>query len=147
MTAVMSTSLNVVRLAAGGEDVVLGEAAVLAGAADLGRIDAELEDEAADGGREGEVAPLPFLIVADLDILAGAVGVDRGGGQAAPASIRAITAPTATVSPSLTSCSPIVPATGDGTSTATLSVSRLAIGSSAFTPSPRFFRHLPRVAL
>jgi hypothetical protein len=57
-----------------------------------------------------------------------------------------MTAPTATVSPSLTSCSPITPATGEGTSTATLSVSRLAIGSSAFTGSPGFFSHWPSVA-
>jgi hypothetical protein len=34
-----------------------------------------------------------------------------------------------------------VPATGDGTSTLTLSVSRLAIGSSAATASPGFFSH------
>ena len=52
-----------------------------------------------------------------------------------------MTAPTSTVSPSLTSCSLSVPATGDGTSTATLSVSRLAIGSSAATASPGFFSH------
>jgi 2-oxoglutarate dehydrogenase E1 component len=38
------------------------------------------------------------------------------------------------------------PATGDGTSTATLSVSRLAIGSSALTGSPGFLIHWPRVA-
>jgi hypothetical protein len=38
----------------------------------------------------------------------------------------------------------IVPATGEGTSTATLSVSRLAIGSSAATASPGFFSHWPR---
>src|SRR3546814_7771162 len=60
--------------------------------------------------------------------------------------MRAMSAPTSTVSPSLTTCSPIVPATGDGTSTATLSVSRLAMGSSAFTASPGFFSHWPRVA-
>src|SRR5207342_2919792 len=51
------------------------------------------------------------------------------------------TAPTATLSPSLTSCSVSTPATGDGTSTLTLSVSRLAIGSSAATASPGFFSH------
>jgi hypothetical protein len=59
--------------------------------------------------------------------------------------MRAITAPTATVSPSLTSVSAITPATGDGTSTLTLSVSRLAIGSSAATASPGFFSHCASV--
>src|SRR5438270_2950060 len=55
--------------------------------------------------------------------------------------MRAMTAPTATVSPSPTNCSVSTPATGDGTSTLTLSVSRLAIGSSAATASPGFFSH------
>src|SRR3954447_21140201 len=55
--------------------------------------------------------------------------------------MRAITAPTATLSPSWTSCSVSTPATGDGTSTLTLSVSRLAIGSSWATASPGFFSH------
>src|SRR5687767_15464026 len=36
--------------------------------------------------------------------------------------------------------------TGEGTSTATLSVSRLATGSSALTASPGFFSHWPSVA-
>ena len=62
------------------------------------------------------------------------------------ASIVAITAPTATVSPTLTACWPITPATGDGTSTATLSVSRLAIGSSASPASPGCLSHSPSVA-
>ena len=69
----------------------------------------------------------------------------RSGRSAAatapPSPIRAITAPTATVSPSLNNCSASMPATGDGTSTATLSVSRLAIGSSSATASPGFFSH------
>ena len=68
---------------------------------------------------------------------------------AAPAvafsSIRAMAAPTATVSPSATSCSVRTPATGAGTSTLTLSVSRLAIGSSAATASPGFFSHCASV--
>src|SRR6476469_8557200 len=59
----------------------------------------------------------------------------------APASIRAISAPTATVSPSLTSCSVSTPPTGEGTSTVTLSVSKLAIGSSSATASPGCFNH------
>jgi hypothetical protein len=51
-----------------------------------------------------------------------------------------------TVSPTLTACWPIVPATGDGTSTETLSVSSAAIGSSAATGSPGCFSHSPSVA-
>ena len=73
-------------------------------------------------------------------------GCRRRRQQSRSRSIRAITAPTATVSPTLTSCSPITPATGEGTSTATLSVSRLAIGSSAATGSPGCFSHSPSVA-
>src|SRR5687767_8398043 len=61
-------------------------------------------------------------------------------------SIVAITAPTSTVSPAWTRYSPITPATGAGTSTATLSVSRLAIGSSSLTGSPGFLSHSPIVA-
>jgi hypothetical protein len=57
----------------------------------------------------------------------------------------AITAPTSTVSPTSAFNSPITPATGEGTSTATLSVSRLAIGSSTATASPGFFSHSPIV--
>src|SRR3546814_20853021 len=57
-----------------------------------------------------------------------------------------MTAPTLTVSPTATTCCPITPATGDGTSTATLSVSRLAIGSSTATASPGCFSHSPIVA-
>src|SRR5438270_1710029 len=59
--------------------------------------------------------------------------------------MRAMTAPTATVSPSPTNCSVSTPATGDGTSTLTLSVSRLAIGSSAATASPGFLSHCANV--
>src|SRR5690606_26612964 len=61
-------------------------------------------------------------------------------------SMSAITAPTSTVSPTATFCSPITPATGAGTSIATLSVSRLAMGSSSFTGSPGFLSHSPIVA-
>ena len=52
-----------------------------------------------------------------------------------------MTAPTSTVSPSFASASVRTPAIGEGTSTLTLSVSRLAIGSSAATASPGFFSH------
>ena len=78
-----------------------------------------------------------------------AASLAAGAGAAlfpSPASIVAITAPTLTVSPTATTCWPITPATGDGTSTATLSVSRLAIGSSTATGSPGCFSHSPIVA-
>ena len=83
---------------------------------------------------------------------ASVLGVSAGAGAAAgaalpsPASIVAIIPPTWTVSPTCTACSPITPATGLGTSTETLSVSRLAIGSSAATASPGCFSHSPSVA-
>jgi hypothetical protein len=74
-------------------------------------------------------------------------GAGAGAAAAAPfVSIRAITAPTATLAPSATNCSPITPADGAFTSTATLSVSRLASGSSAATASPGCFSHWPSVA-
>ncbi len=65
---------------------------------------------------------------------------------AAPASILAITAPTPMVSPSATSKLLMTPATGDGTSTLTLSVSSSTIASSAATLSPTFFMNWPTVA-
>ena len=72
-----------------------------------------------------------------------------GGAGAAAAfplsSTRAITAPTATVSPALTSCSASTPATGEVTSTLTLSVSSSAIPSSAATASPGFLSQLASV--
>ena len=64
-----------------------------------------------------------------------------GAGALAPSSMIAITAPTSTVSPTATTCCDITPATGEGTSTATLSVSRLAIGSSTATASPGCLSH------
>jgi len=92
-------------------------------------------DDPGDGGRG--LCRLAFRV--------GGAGV--GAAAAEPlASIRAITAPTETFSPSGTSCSPITPAAGALTSTATLSVSRLAIGSSAATASPGCFSHWPKVA-
>ena len=83
-----------------------------------------LEHDPADRGRQGEMRAVVFLafaglVGAELDILARALRVDRDGGRRRllrpaavagippPLSIRAITAPTATVSPSATSCSPI----------------------------------------
>jgi hypothetical protein len=78
-----------------------------------------------------------------------AAGAAAGAGAAAvepTASIVAITAPTVTVSPSLANCAPITPAAGAVTSTATLSVSRLAIASSSATASPGCFSHLPMLA-
>src|SRR5215218_1567480 len=92
-------------------------------------------------------SPAPAgLVVASAASLAG----DEAGGASAAAavtfsSMRAMTAPTATVSPSLTSVSLSTPADGDGTSTLTLSVSSVAMGSSAATASPGFFSHCASV--
>ena len=74
-----------------------------------------------------------------------AAGAGAGTAAAAPdpASTVVISAPTFTVSPSFTRCAPITPATGDITSIATLSVSRLAMGSSTATASPGCLSHWP----
>ena len=93
---------------------------------------------------EGGGAAASWAGVAAGAAAASWVGVATGA-AAVPAvalwSIRAITAPTATVSPSLTNCSVSTPLLGEGTSTVTLSVSRLAMGSSSATGSPGFFSH------
>ena len=52
----------------------------------------------------------------------------------------------ATVSPSFTAISEMMPETGALTSSVTLSVSSSATASSAFTASPAFLNHLPTVA-
>ena len=82
-------------------------------------------------------------------VAAGAASSRAAGGVmpagATPSSITAMTAPTATVSPTAARCSVRTPATGEGTSTATLSVSRLAIGSSSATASPGCLSHSPMV--
>ena len=115
----------------GGEHVVLGQAAVLAGALDLRRVDMILEHRAAHRRRQGRdrsslrrprrgrrlgrmssprsagVSPAPAGLV-----VAARGGLRRRGSRraaVASSSIRAITAPTATVSPSLTSCSVSTP--------------------------------------
>src|SRR6476660_2541696 len=100
---------------------------------------------AVESPRSAGVSPAPAGFVVAAAALA--AGLDAGGAALAVAfwSIRAITAPTATVSPSPANCSVRTPATGDGTSTLTLSVSRLAIGSSAATASPGFFNHCASV--
>ena len=69
-----------------------------------------------------------------------------GGGSAAPSLICPSNAPTATVSPSLATISPSVPADGAGTSMVTLSVSSSTSGSSTATASPAFLNQRPMVA-
>ena len=113
-------------------------------------IELMLEHDAAHRGRQGDSGVA--CIVAPAPAVAGSRGGSAGAGAGRPLRRRArrrrrrrprscaITAPTATVSPTLTSCSPITPATGEGTSTATLSVSRLAIGSSASTGVARLLQ-------
>src|ERR1700733_10235442 len=93
-----------------------------------------------------------------LAVGAGAAGA-RGGGAAfagaaagfavapaAPSLICPSSAPTATVSPSLATISPSVPAGGAGTSIVTLSVSSSTNGSSTATVSPAFLNQRPMVA-
>src|SRR5258708_6469465 len=79
--------------------------------------------------------------------LAGA-GATAGAGLAAtaPSEIWPSKAPTATVSPSLATISPSVPAEGAGTSMVTLSVSSSTSGSSTATASPAFLNQRPMVA-
>src|SRR5947209_2212778 len=69
-----------------------------------------------------------------------------GGTAPAPSLIWPMSAPTATVSPSLAATSASTPAAGDGTSIVTLSVSSSTSGSSTATGSPGFLNHLPMVA-
>src|SRR5436853_1857498 len=92
---------------------------------------------------------------------AGAGAAEDGGGGAAllagaaagfaaappaPSLICPSNAPTATVSPSLATMSPSVPAEGAGTSIVTLSVSSSTRGSSTATASPAFLNQRPMVA-
>src|SRR5579859_211364 len=63
-----------------------------------------------------------------------------------PSLISPSSAPTATVSPSLTAMLAKTPAAGAGTSKVTLSVSSSTNGSSTATASPSFLNHLPIVA-
>src|SRR4051794_3043099 len=78
------------------------------------------------------------------EALAGAAGL--AAAPAAPSLICPSSAPTATVSPSLATMSPSVPADGAGTSMVTLSVSSSTRGSSTATASPAFLNQRPMVA-
>src|SRR3954462_8938237 len=78
------------------------------------------------------------------EALAGAAGL--AAAPAAPSLICPSSAPTATVSPSLATISPSVPADGAGTSIVTLSVSSSTNGSSTATASPAFLNQRPIVA-
>src|ERR1700722_12291527 len=81
--------------------------------------------------------------------LAGSLAGAAAGLAAAPVAPSLIcpsSAPTATVSPSLATMSPSVPADGAGTSMVTLSVSSSTNGSSTATVSPAFLNQRPMVA-
>src|SRR5207244_3208378 len=65
-------------------------------------------------------------------------GVGAGAAAATPVDNVRISAPSATLSPTLTFSSAIVPPTGDGTSIVALSDSSVINGSSGFTVSPLF---------
>src|SRR3954468_22502529 len=75
-----------------------------------------------------------------------AAGAAADFAGAAPSVIWPSRAPTATVSPSLATISPSVPADGAGTSMVTLSVSSSTNGSSTATASPAFLNQRPIVA-
>ena len=94
-------------------------------------------DSAAEGG---EGSPARCALPASGCSFARAGSSVLAAGDA-PSSTIAITAPTSTFAPTSTDSSCNTPATDDGTSTATLSVSRLAIGSSTATASPGCFSH------
>src|SRR3978361_2321398 len=79
-------------------------------------------------------------------VTGGLAGAGDGLAPAGPSLICPSNAPTATVSPSLATISPSVPADGAGTSIVTLSVSSSTSGSSTATASPAFLNHLPIVA-
>ena len=63
-----------------------------------------------------------------------------------PSTMAPRSAPTATVSPGLTTISDSTPDVGAGTSTVTLSVSSSTRGSAAETASPACLNHWPTVA-
>ena len=82
--------------------------------------------------------------------MAAAAGAAAAGAEAPSAapfsvSIRATSACTGTVCPSVTRISASTPADGAGISASTLSVEISKIGSSRFTSSPTFFSHLESV--
>src|SRR4029077_19458886 len=76
----------------------------------------------------------------------GGAAAGLAAAPAAPSLICPSSAPTATVSPSLATISPSVPAEGAGTSIVTLSVSSSTRGSSTATGSPAFLNQRPMVA-
>src|SRR3954470_18923317 len=78
------------------------------------------------------------------EALAGAAGL--AAAPAAPSLICPSSAPTATVSPSLATISPSVPADGAGTSMVTLSVSSSTSGSPTPPAPPAFLNQRPMVA-
>jgi len=131
------------------QHVVAFDAAIAAGALNARDIDAVFGDEFAyrGGQRRALANPIWPREVAYATGAAGfAPGVGPAGAPAAldiaalapPESMMASVVPTLTVSPTPTSILRRVPATSDGTSVATLSVSISSNNSSTVTLSPSF---------
>ena len=99
---------------------------------------------AAGGGAAAAVAALGTAGAAAAEVAAagGAAGADAAP---SPSATRAKIAPTSTVAPSSTRASKSVPATGEGTSSVTLSVSNSSRFSSTATASPGFLSQLATV--
>ena len=139
-----------------GQHVALGDAAILAGAGNGRGIDAAFGRNLAHRrrqrrvgrrrlGRAGRGAAARAAAAAAAAALAGAAA-GLAAAPAAPSLICPSSAPTATVSPSLATISPSMPADGAGTSIVTLSVSSSTSGSSTATASPAFLNQRPMVA-
>src|SRR5207247_5220778 len=92
-----------------------------------------------DGGGGGAAVRLGAAGIADAD--GGAAGVDAG--TASPASPKTTSVePTFTTSPSFARSCRILPVTGEGICTVTLSVITSTTGSFSLTASPSFTNHL-----
>src|SRR5438132_3203355 len=103
---------------------------------------------ASDGGAFTATGAAAAAAAAGAGFAASLAGTGAAAGLAppAPSEICPSKAPTATVSPSLATISPSVPADGAGTSMVTLSVSSSTSGSSTATASPAFLNQRPMVA-
>ena len=91
-----------------------------------------------DGATGRSPVPVAAGVAGAETVFAGAASAAAFAGAAIEAPMRAITEPGATLAPGATSSSTITPSAGDGTSSATLSVSISAMVSSFLTLSPTF---------
>jgi len=117
----------------------------------LGDILAKAGETVSPGAVLGTIGATPAGATAEAPKPAASPAAPKPATAPAPAApppslMEPRSAPGATVSPSLATMSPRVPAVGAGTSRVTLSVSSSSSGSSAFTASPGFLNHLAIVA-